>query len=217
MLQEKEQEQYRKSAPTIEENIKSKSKTLNKWHKANPGLSWRLSWESPEYPEKEGNINIPRAMLNSPAYRSLSRAALLIYQDFLAKRIMRRVMRETPRGKEKVWVIENNGEIVYPYSKAVEKGFSRSTHRNAIDELQIKGFIDIKHLGKGGRKPSKGTGDVTKFWIDDRWTDFNLESQKSNRPPRKPRGKEKRQNRGFQSIWKDKKKAAAMLAKRGKK
>ncbi len=195
-------------SPTIEEKIRAKSKLIKKWEAANPGLSW----DSPEYSESEPKIYITKELLTSPAYRSLSRAALLIYQDFLAKRDMRQIK----RGKEKTWVIVNNGEIVYPYSEAVEKGFTRSTFRNAIDELQVKGFIDIKHLGKGGRKPAKGTGDITKFHIDDRWTDYDCKEKKSNRPPRKPRGEETRQNRGFKLIWDDKKNAAAMLAKRNR-
>jgi hypothetical protein len=36
----------------------------------------------------------PKELLESPAYHSLSRAALLIYQDFLAKREMVQVKRE---------------------------------------------------------------------------------------------------------------------------
>ena len=194
--------------PTIEEKIQSKSRLMRRWEEANPGLRW----ESPEY--SEGNhIYITKEMLNSPAYRSLSRAAMLIYQDFLSKRIMKKMR----RNRQKTRVIQNNGEIMYPYSEAVENGFTRGTFRNAIDELQIKGFIDIKHMGKGGRKPAKGTGDITKFWIDVRWNEFDPKTKKSVVPPRKPRRKETRQNRGFQSIWADPKKAAAMLAKRNKK
>lgn len=193
--------------PTIEEKVKFNSRLIRQWEEANPGLLW----ESPDY--REGNnIYITKEMLDSPAYRSLSRAAMLIYQDFLSKRVMKKIK----RNRQKTWAIQNNGEIMYPYSEAVEKGFTRATFRDAIDELQIKGFIDIKHLGKGGRKPAKGTGDITKFWIDNRWAEFDLKTQKSVVPPRKPRRKETRQNRGFQSIWADKKKAAAMLAKRKK-
>ena len=198
----------KKRPPTIEEKIKAKNRLIRQWEEANP----RLSWDSTEHPEDEPKIYITRKMLNSPEYRSLSRASMLIYQDFLSKRVMKKIR----RNRQKTWVIENNGEIMYPYSEAVEKGFTRATFRDAIDELQIKGFIDIKHRGKGGRKPAKGTGDITKFWIDDRWTEFDLKTKKSVVQPRKPRRKETRQNRGFQAIWADKKKAAAMLAKRNK-
>ncbi len=205
------QEQHRRTAPTIAENIQAKSRTLNNWHKANPGLSW----ESPEYPEKEPNINIPRAMLNSQAYRSLSRAALLVYQDFLAKRIMRPVKRETQRGgKEKIWVIVNNGEIVYPFSEAESKGFSRQTYNRAIVELQDKGFIDIKHRGKGGRPPAKGTGDMTKYWVDNRWRDYGTADFWK---PRNPKTKDTRQGRGFAILMNDPVKKKAILKKRKQK
>jgi hypothetical protein len=195
--------------PTIEEKIKAKSQHIRKWEGANPGLSW----DSVEHPEDEPKIYITKEMLNSQAYRSLSRAAMLIYQDFLARRDMRPIK----RNKQKTWVIGNNGKIVYPYAEAVRNGFTRATYRNAIDELQIKGFIDITHMGKGGRKPADGTGDFTTYWIDDRWQDYNPNENKSNRPPRKPRSKETRTNKGFKLIWNDKKKAVAMLAKRTKK
>ena len=202
-----------RNPPTIEERIREKSKTLNRWYEANP---W-LDWESPEYPEKEPKVYISKEILNSPAYRSLSRAALLIYQDFLAKRIMKAIKRETPRGKEKIWVIENNGEIVYPFTEAKSKGLSEKTYNNGLYELQKKGFIDIKHRGKGGRPPAKGTGDMTKFWIDDRWRDYDCVSQKSNRPPRNLKTKDTRQDRGFALLMNDPNKKKAILKKREQK
>lgn len=208
MLQELDQ--CRRSAPTTEERIREKSKTLNNWHKANP---WQ-DCESPEYPEKEPKVYITKEMLNSPAYRSLSRAALLIYQDFLAKRIMKQIKRETHRGKEKIWVIENNGEIVYPFSEAKNKGLSEKTYNNGLYELQGKGFIDIKHRGKGGRPPAKGAGDMTKFWIDDRWRDYDYKSKKANCPPRNLKTKDTRQDRGFALLMNDPKKKKAILKKR---
>ena len=142
-----------KEVPTIEESIKRKIEKAKNWEIANPGLSWCDSG----YLVDEPKIYITKELLNSPAYRSLSRAALLIYQDFLAKRIMKAVK----RNRKKLWVTENNGEIIYPYSEALEKGFLRDVFRNSIDELQEKGLIDITHCGKGGRKPANGAGDVT--------------------------------------------------------
>jgi hypothetical protein len=171
---------------TITERVREKVEKAARWEKENPGLSWI----SPEYPEDQGKIYIQREMLNSDVYRSLGRCAMLIYQDFLAKRIMKRIN----RNRKKTWVIENNGEIIYPYADAEEKGFSKDQFRNAIDELQTKGFIDIKHMGKGGRKPAKGTGDVSKYWIDDRWKQYGTEDF---RPPRRPRIKDRRKGRGW--------------------
>lgn len=114
-----------KEVPTVEESIKRKIEKAKNWERANPGLSWCESG----YSEDEPKIYITKEMLNSLAYRSLSRTALLIYQDFLAKRIMKVVK----RNRKKFWVIENNGEIIYPYSEAVEKGFTKAQFRNAID------------------------------------------------------------------------------------
>jgi hypothetical protein len=150
-----------------------------------------LSWCNPEYPENEGKIYITKELLKSPAYRSLSRVAMLLYQDFLAKRIMKQIR----RNKQKVWVCENNGQIIFTYTEAEEKGYSRDQFRNGIDELQEKGLLDITHQGKGGRKPQRGTGDVTTYWIDDRWKDWGPEG--SIRLPRNPRRKDTRQGRGW--------------------
>jgi hypothetical protein len=192
-----------KEVPTIDEVIKRKIEKAKNWEKANPGLSWCDSG----YAVDEPKIYISKELINSLAYRSLSRAALLIYQDFLAKRIMKAIK----RNRKKFWVTENNGEIIYPYSEALKKGFSKTIFRNAIDELQAKGLIDITHRGKGGRKPAKGAGDVTTYWIDDRWEDYGTIDFK---PPRNLRYKDTRKNRGFALLYADKKKAEAMIEKR---
>jgi hypothetical protein len=173
--------------PSIDEKIRNKAEKAKKWEAANPGLSWC----NPEYPENEGKIYIARELLKSPAYRSLSRVAMLLYQDFLAKRIMKAIR----RNKKKVWMCENNGQIIFTYTEAEEKGYSRDQFRNGIDELQTNGLLDITHQGKGGRPPHKGTGDVTTYWIDDRWKDWEM--GRCTNPPRNPRRKDTRQGRGW--------------------
>jgi len=190
---------------TVAERVREKVEKVAQWEKENPGLSWY----SPEYPEDEGKIYISNEMLDSGAYRSLSRCAILIYQDFLRKRIMKRIT----RNRKKIWVVENNGEIIYSYADAGENGFSKQQFRNSIDELQAKGFIDIKHLGKGGRKPAEGTGDVSKYWIDDRWKDYGTDAF---RPPRKPRGKETKKGRGWGMINEDPELKKAIIEKRNR-
>jgi hypothetical protein len=179
---------------TVVDAVREKIEKVSKWEKENPGLSWC----NPDYPEDEGKIYITKELLESKPYRSLSRCAILIYQDFLAKREMVQIR----RNRKKVWVINNNGEIIYSYSEAEENGFSSDQFRNAIDELQYKGFIDIKHQGKGGRKPPKGTGDVSKYWIDDRWRDYGTDEF---RTPRNPRKKDKRKGRGWAAYHSKKK------------
>ncbi len=174
---------------TVAGDIKNRIEKVKNWEEANPGLSWC----NPEYPENEGKIYITKELLESPAYRSLSRAAMLLYQDFLAKRIMKQIR----RNKQKIWVCENNGNIIFTYGEAEEKGYSRDQFVKCIDELQAKGFIDITHQGKGGRKPQKGTGDVSTYWVDDRWKDWGADTMENFRPPRNPRMKDNRKNRGW--------------------
>ena len=185
---------------TVAENERAKIEKAAKWRKVNP-------WHSPEYPKDESKIYITKELLESEAYRSLSRVAMLLYQDFLSKRMMQKV------GRRKVWVITNNGEIIYPYFEAKENGFSSDQFRNGIDELQLKGFIDITHQGTGGRKPADGTGDVSMYWIDDRWIDYGTDDF---RQPRNPRVKDTKRGRGWQMINKDPKLKKAIIQKRNK-
>jgi hypothetical protein len=200
-----EQDQHRRTAPTIDENIQSEARTLNRWHKLNPGVSDETDYES-----KRPKIYLLKEILESNAYRSLNKAEMLIYQDFLAKR----EFREVGRGKNRRWEMVNNGEIVYPFSEAEGKGFSRQTFNRAIVRLQKVGFIDITHRGRGGRPPAKGTGDMTKYLIDDRWRDYDPELGQSTRPPRIPKAKDTRQDRGFALLMNDPKKKQAILKKR---
>ncbi|OEU64982.1 MAG: hypothetical protein BA863_18640 [Desulfovibrio sp. S3730MH75] len=109
-----------------------------------------------------------------------------MYLDFLRKRQMEKVKR---RKRSDCWVIRNNGEIVYPYSEAEHKGIGRREFRNAIDELIDKGFLDITHQGSGGR-----SGDMTTFFIDDRWKEYNTSVF---RPASNPRKKDSRKGRGW--------------------
>ena len=172
---------------TVEENIKRKIAKVKKWEEANPGLSWC----NQEYAKDEGKIYITKELLESFAYRSLSRVAMLLYQDFLSKRVMKQV-------SKKKWVCENNGNIVFPVTEALEKDYSRDQFRNGIDELQGKGLLDITHQGKGGRKPLKGMADVSKYWIDDRWKEYDTDDF---RPARKPRIKDTRQGIHFPCLF----------------
>lgn len=114
------------------------------------------------------NIWFEKELLRSSAFRSLSKWGMLVYLDFLRKRQMEPVKSSK---KTDCWLIRNNGEIVYPYSDAEHKGIGRREFRNAIDELIIKGFLDIAHQGSGGR-----SGDMTKYLIDDRWKEHGTSS-----------------------------------------
>ena len=193
----------------VREQAQQRVENRAKYLDANPafgGLDEFISWLSQEYPQGDPKIYIEKDLVHSPAFRSLSRVAMLVYLDFLDKRFLKSIK----RGKKRVWVIENNGKIKYPHAEAVKRGVSRNQFVKAIDELQGKGLIDIKHQGKGGRKPAKGTGDMTTYWIDDRWKDYGTEDFK---PPRNPRKKDTRKGRGFASIWQDRERGEAMNKK----
>ena len=176
---------------SIAEKIEKKFAKIKKWEKANPGFDWSPA----EHESKEPKIYIPKEMLSSPAYRSLSRVAMLLLQDFLAKRIMK-------RGSKKTWFCENNGNIIFPFREAVRKGYSKDQFRNGIDELQAKGFLDITHQGKGGRKPLKGLSDCSTYLIDGRWKQYGTPEFK---PARKPRRKDTRKERGWALVWSQRK------------
>ena len=172
---------------TVRELIREKIEKVDRWEQANPGKSWLI-----EYPEEEAKVYFPKEMMFTAVYRSLGRAAMYVLQVFYCKRIMKKIN----RNNKKFYVIENNGMIVFPYREAEALGIARSSFRNAIDELQVKGFIDIRHQGSGGRKPADGAGDFTQYGIDDRWKDFDEENGTSRIPPHMPRQKDTRM-RGF--------------------
>lgn len=141
------------------------------------------------------NIWFDKDLLRSSAFRSMKKWSILVYLDFLRKRQMTPVKR-SKRSNE--WFIKNNGEIVYPYTEAEHKGIGRREFRNAIDELMEKGFLDIAHQGSGGR-----SGDMTRYFIDDRWKDY---ATPSFRPARNPRRKDTRKGRGWSAFHAHKKK-----------
>jgi hypothetical protein len=183
---------------TISEKIQEESKRLNEWINANPGIPLVCG------PDAVERVFFERSLLDSPAFRKLSRGALLIYLDFLSKRQME---------KDKItkhWYIKNNGEIVYPYSEAQKKGITETQFRDWIDELIASGLLGLSHQGKGGRKPKIGKGDISKYFISERWKKFGDDDFK----PESPRKKDNRKGRGFSLIWDDPVRREAMLKKR---
>jgi hypothetical protein len=128
-------------------------------------------------------IMVERDLLKAEAFRSLSGTAKTVLFDFL----MRRKIKGVKVHGRKVPMILNNGEIVYPYAEAEQKGIPRSSFMRALDELVGKGFIDIAWSGSGGKK-----GDVSLYAVSDRWAAYGTDKFKSATRP-----KDKRQGRGF--------------------
>jgi len=135
------------------------------------------------------NIWFDKNLLRSSTFRSLKKWSLLVYMDLLRKRQMEQVKRAK---RSNDWIIRNNGEIVYPYAEAEQKKIGRREFRNAIDELIKKGFLDITHQGSGGR-----AGDMTKYFLDDRWKEYGTPTF---RPAKNPRRKDTREGRGWTAF-----------------
>jgi len=143
-------------------------------------------------------IFLEPALLDSKAFWSLSRWSILVYSHFLRKR---RLSKEKCKGKKHSYRITNNGEIVFTYREARSLGISERAFRDAIDELQEKGFIDIARYGKGGR-----SGESTLYFVDTRWRHYNTEHFQL---PKKPRIKDTIQGRGWAAYNAKKKLKAA--------
>ena len=129
-------------------------------------------------------IHFDVKLLRSEAFRGLGKWGFLVYLDFLKMRKMVKIRNQ--------WIIENNGELVYPYATAERKGISRKKFRAALDELIKKGFLDIAKRGNGGEK-----GATHKFYLDDRWERFGKSDFK---PARNPMEKDSRSGRGWAVV-----------------
>ena len=139
-------------------------------------------------------IRLEKNLLRSNAFRSMSKWSILVYLDFLRKRKYSQVRRKGNMD----WIFTNDGEIVYPYLEAERKGIGRREFRNALDELIAKGFLDISHMGIGGRKRidnnGRVIGDMTTYIISERWKNYGKPTFK---PPKIERKKDTRTGRGW--------------------
>lgn len=121
-------------------------------------------------------IYLEAELLNSEAFRSLSKWGLHVYLLFLARRVM---VKEKHKSKADARTIANNGEIVFCYTTAEKMGISRRNFRDALDELIAKGFLDINHQGAGGRSKDKST-----YFVCNRWKKWNTPDYKQTPTPR---------------------------------
>ena len=131
-------------------------------------------------------IVIDADLVLSRAFLKLTGIAPQVLLLFLRRR---RLVKLGRAGKER-WVIENNGEIVFPYAEAESKfGITRPRFQRAIDQLVEHGFIDIAHLGGGMVK------DISKYAISDRWQDYGTNNfiQKHRQKDRRGLGCKKKE------------------------
>ena len=143
------------------------------------------------------HVWIDKDLLRSDTFRSLKGKSWLVYLDFLRKRQWHKVKH---KNRSDSYVITNNGEITYSYKEAEMKGISKVQFRNAVDELQAKGLIDIREYGSGGHNRKQ-----TKYFIDDRWRKYGTPEFL---PPRKPRKKNNKDGQGWAAYHAKKKKTS---------
>ncbi len=142
---------------------------------------------------KKGGIFLGRDLLKSNLFRGLGKTAKNIYFDFRMKCRVKKL--KARPGRKAEWVILNNGDLVYTYEEAGRKGITRSAFVRAIDSLIEAGFIDLVHVGSGGRK-----GDVSRYGISDRWKQWGTSDFVEVKRP-----KDTRKDRGFAKYWRDQK------------
>ena len=137
-------------------------------------------------------IVLEKALLKHDAFRSLSGISKTILFDFLMKCRVKK-MKGKPGRKSEI-VILNNGQIIYSYAEALNKGITRPRFIRALRELVEHGFIDIAHPGSGGIK-----GDVSLYAISTRWKSWGTDKFIDKTIP-----KDDRKGRGFASYWRNK-------------
>ena len=125
------------------------------------------------------NIVIDAGLVSSKAFLNLTGIAPQVYLLFLKRR---RMVKRGRAGKEK-WVVENDGEIVFPYAEAENKfGITRPRFQRAIDQLVEHGFIEIVHSGGGMLR------DISKYAISTRWMDYGTSKFIEKQRPKDTRG-----------------------------
>jgi hypothetical protein len=107
---------------------------------------------------RPGVVTMEKELLQSKAWRSLSKSAMLVYIEFRircqvegVKRQQRRELSPLPGA-----IIHNNGRLVLTYKQAEEElGITPTTFRDAIDALINRGFLKITDSGGADRTPTR--------------------------------------------------------------
>lgn len=125
-----------------------------------------------------GKIVMEKAMLVSPVWLSLSGTADKVYCLFRCRCVYGRIGGK--RGKHNYEHI-NNGKLEFTYIEAKEKyGIKAGRFVRAIDELVLKGFLDVTEPGGGVHKFK------TLYGISERWQNYETDSfQQIHRPERR--------------------------------
>lgn len=112
-------------------------------------------------------MSIEKRLVESKAYLSLSGFSAQLYMLFKLRCVVEPVESGKPGKHEPEWVITNNGDIVFTYKTAKARyGVTSSRFVRAIDDLILKGFLDINETGMGVHKQT------TKYTISERWRKY---------------------------------------------
>lgn len=120
-------------------------------------------------------------LIESKAFKSLTKAEILIYFEFLLKRQFGKYSKKNPNK-----AITNNGKIIFTYREAEKLGFPRPTFRRAIDKFIETGLVDLAKQGHGGiPKNGKITGESNEYAVSERWKlygadNFKIETRKKD-------------------------------------
>jgi hypothetical protein len=132
-------------------------------------------------------VYLESKLFDSKAYKSLTKAQMRIFYEFMLKRRFGKVR------SEKKPIPLNNGDITFTYAEAERLGYPRPTFQRALDKLIEVGLIDITYQGIGGIVTDNGKikGEPTLFAISERWQDYgadNFVKKKRKKDTRKGRG-----------------------------
>lgn len=154
-------------------------------------------------------VYLESKLFDSKAFKSLTRAQMRIFYEFMLKR---RFGKRSRKGrKQQEHIIMNNGHITFTYAEAEKLGYPRPTFRRAIDKLIEVGLIDLTYQGQGGYVSDNGkvSGESSLYGMSDRWKDYGNDSFVV-----KKREKDTRKGRGWAVLMEDPKRKNEILQKR---
>jgi len=133
-------------------------------------------------------VYLPSKLFDSGSYKSLTKAQMRIFYEFMLKR------KFASRKRKGLPSVLNNGNITFSYGEAEKLGYPRHTFRRAIDKMVEVGLIDITRQGQGGCVLKDGTiiGEYSLYGLSERWEKYDTEDF-----VKKKRKKDNRKGRGW--------------------
>lgn len=98
-----------------------------------------------------GYLRMDREILDSKAYRTMTKTGMLILQDFLS--FIQWDGKQKFKGERKTPARMVNGDaLTYSFDEAERRGFTRSSFNRGITEIVERGFFRIQKHGTGLHK-----------------------------------------------------------------